>query len=97
MSIPAVIERVDQDIEGIVKAYMDEITQSLQTQGLSVEAVIEKGNPAEGIIQYAEKTGCDLIVIGTYGYTRPTRWRTGSVAIKIIRAQADIPILIVPT
>jgi nucleotide-binding universal stress UspA family protein len=97
MSIPAVVERVDQDIEGIVRAYLDKIINSLRTQGLKVEAAIEKGNPAECILRYAEITGCDLIVIGTYGYTRATRWRTGSVAINIIRAQIDIPILLVPT
>lgn len=97
MSIPLVVEKVDQDIEGIVQAYLDRITTSLRTQGLRVEAAIEKGKPSECILQYAENTGCDLIVIGTYGYTRATRWRTGSVAMNIIRAQIDIPILLIPT
>jgi nucleotide-binding universal stress UspA family protein len=82
---------------GIVKSYLDKITMSLHSQGLKVEASIEKGNPAECILQCAEITGCDLIVIGTYGYTRAIRWCTGRVAINIIWAQIDIPILIVPT
>jgi nucleotide-binding universal stress UspA family protein len=97
MSIPAVVEKVDQDIEVMVRAYLDKITTSLRTQGLKVEAVMEKGKPSERILQYAENSGCDLIVVGTYGYTRATRWRTGSVAMNIIRAQIEIPILLVPT
>jgi nucleotide-binding universal stress UspA family protein len=97
MSIPAVVERVDQEIEGIVRDYLDNITKSLRTQGLDVEAAIEKGKPAECILKYAERTGCDLIVIGTYGHTRATRWHTGSVATNIIRARIGIPMLIVPT
>lgn len=97
MSIPAVVERVDHDIEGIVNDYLDDIIKSLETQGLEVEPAIEKGKPAERILQHAEKTGCDLIIIGTYGHSRALRWPTGSVAINIIRARIDIPILLIPT
>lgn len=97
MSIPSVVEKVDQEVEGIVKDYLEEITSSLRTQGLDVETAIEKGKPAECILQYAKRTGCDLIVIGTYGYTRAIKWRTGSVANNILRARMDIPILIIPT
>lgn len=97
MSIPSVVEKVDKDIEGIVKDYLDKITMSMRTQGVKVESAIEKGNPSECILQYAQTTDCDLIVIGTYGYTRAIRWGTGSVAMNIIRAKIEIPILIVPT
>lgn len=97
MSIPAVVEKVNQDIEGIVRDYLDKIAISIRTEGLKIEAVIERGNPSECILQYAQITGCDLIVIGTYGYTRAIRWGTGSVAMNIIRAKIEIPILIVPT
>jgi nucleotide-binding universal stress UspA family protein len=41
MSIPLVVEKVDQDIEGIVQAYLDRITTSLRKQGLRVEAAME--------------------------------------------------------
>jgi len=97
MSIPSVVEKVDRDIDGIVKDYLDEIINSIRKQGLDAESAIEKGKPAERILQYAKKTGCDLIVIGTYGYTRAIRWGTGSVANNIMREQIDIPILIIPT
>ena len=97
MSIPTVVERVDENIMGIVNDYLDNIKKSLEAQGLEVDTVIEKGHPAERILQYIEKTECDLIIIGTQGYTHSLRWRTGSVSINIIRAGLDIPVLLIPT
>lgn len=97
MKIPSVVEQVEQNIGAIVEHYLDEVTNSLREKGLDVEAVMKKGKPAERILEYAKSADCDLIILGTYGYTHALGWRLGSVANNIVRARIEIPLLIIPT
>lgn len=65
-----------------------EAKQLLDRSGLAYEARILVGDPAETIMKHAEKTGCDLIAIGT-----PSRW-IGSCASKVMHI-SDLPVLLV--
>jgi nucleotide-binding universal stress UspA family protein len=51
-----------------------------------VKSVILTGNPAEQIVEYADKEGIGLIVIATHGQSGIKRWVMGSVADKVVRA-----------
>jgi universal stress protein A len=52
------------------------------------------GNPAQSIIEYAEHNRCDLIVMGTHGWTKIAHFVLGSVAERVVR-HAPCPVLIV--
>ncbi len=46
-------------------ALLDKATAQLADHGVSVEAQLGIGDPAEAIVQLAEQRGADLIVVGT--------------------------------
>jgi universal stress protein A len=50
-----------------------------------IERRLEEGDPATAIVQVAQETGCDLIVMGTHGRTGLARLLMGSVAEKVVR------------
>ncbi|HMN27958.1 MAG TPA: universal stress protein [Caldilineaceae bacterium] len=83
------IAAVDRDDEAHRRT-VDEIEQSLETLAESLkhrkveaEAVIELGDPATRIIDYAAKHGVDLIVMSTHGRTGLAHLAYGSVADKV--------------
>ena len=65
-----------------------EAKKLLERSGLSYEARMLVGDPAETIVRHAKKAGCDIIAIGT-----PAKW-IGSVANKVLNT-SDVPVLLV--
>ncbi|MCQ1534762.1 universal stress protein [Methanosarcina sp. KYL-1] len=62
--------------------------------GVEVESVLLEGHPAEEIVNFAEKNGIELIVIGSLGKSRIERFLIGSVSEKVVR-NAKVSVLIV--
>ena len=62
--------------------------------GVSVETVLLEGRAHATILDYLEKTPCDLIVMGTHGKPWYERIVIGSTAETVLRASA-LPVLIV--
>lgn len=61
-----------------------------------VVTAVESGIPvADRIVDYAERHGIDLIVVGTHGRTGFSRALIGSVAERVVRT-ASCPVLTVP-
>jgi len=58
------------------------------------KAVQEDGQPAEAILEYAEKNGIDLIVIGSRGLGNIRSFVLGSVSHNVVQ-HAKIPVLVV--
>lgn len=63
-------------------AYIENVGRAANVE---VESVILEGNPAEEIIDFAEKNNIDLIVMGTHGMTGIPRFLLGSVAENVVR------------
>lgn len=61
---------------------------------IRIEYLLEEGNPAAEILQVAQETKCDLIVLGTHGRTGLSRLLMGSVAEQVIR-KATCSVLVV--
>lgn len=59
----------------------------------TVTSILE-GPPSREIIEYAQREGCDLIVMGTHGRGGINRILLGSVAERVVRS-ADIPVMTV--
>jgi nucleotide-binding universal stress UspA family protein len=65
-----------------------------QARNIEVNYVITEGYPAEEIVEYAEKSHIDTIIMATHGRTGIMRWALGSVADKVIRA-ANQPVILI--
>jgi nucleotide-binding universal stress UspA family protein len=52
---------------------------------VAIEHFLEEGDPASVILQVAQTTPCDLIVMGTHGRTGLARLLMGSVAEAVVR------------
>lgn len=61
------------------------VENSGEAANIDVESVILEGNPAEEIVEFAEKNDIDLIVMGTLGKTGIQRFLLGSVAQNVVR------------
>ena len=66
-------------------------------QGLSAEGhVVTEGDPASGILHFAERVDADLIAMSTHGRGGVSRLVLGSVMDKVVRG-ARIPTLVYHT
>jgi nucleotide-binding universal stress UspA family protein len=63
--------------------------------GFKISAATRTGNPAEGILDFAEKGYPCLIVMATHGRSGISRWSVGSVADKVVRATSRQPLLLI--
>jgi nucleotide-binding universal stress UspA family protein len=75
-----------------VRARLDEV--HVDDSVIPVRRVLVEGDPATEILQLADDTKCDLIVMGTHGRTGLLRLIMGSVAEQIVR-RAKCPVLTV--
>ena len=76
--------------------YLKSISKRPEWQKVKHEVVVETGNPAEVILDFAQKQIIDRIVMTTHGRTGISRWRWsfGSVARKVLEA-ADMTVILV--
>jgi universal stress protein A len=61
-----------------------------------IECRLVEGEPASAILDVAREAACDVIVMGTHGWTGLSRLLMGSVAEKIVRC-ATCPVLTLKT
>jgi nucleotide-binding universal stress UspA family protein len=81
------------------RLYREEMQAELNRLGapgaqVQVEHRLAEGDAATQILQVAQETGCDLIVMGTHGRTGLGRFLMGSVAEQVLR-RTSCPVLTV--
>jgi nucleotide-binding universal stress UspA family protein len=70
---------------------LDEAQGFLREQGIDAERVNLIGNPAHEILEFAERTGVELIVVGRSGRGAVRRFLLGSVAGRVVEhAPCDV-------
>lgn len=77
-----------------IQRYLDEVAEGLTPNGLDVVKAIAEGPPADKIVDYAEASGIDLIIMSTHGRGGVRRFLVGSVTDKVIRSTA-LPVLVI--
>jgi nucleotide-binding universal stress UspA family protein len=84
------------DVHGAVAEHGQQVVEDAaeSIEDVSVETAVVSGTPYRGILDYADESGIDLIVMGTHGRTGVDRYLLGSVTEKIVRT-ADVPVLTV--
>jgi nucleotide-binding universal stress UspA family protein len=73
---------------------MKPISKVLEKAGILYSVNLAKGDPAEEIIECAEKENMDLIVVGSRGLNAIQEFMLGSVSHKVVQ-KADRPVLVV--
>lgn len=66
----------------------------LDTAGLAYEIEIVTGDPAQQIVEVAEREQCDAIVMGTFGHGALTEALVGSVSQEVLQ-HAGVPVTVV--
>jgi nucleotide-binding universal stress UspA family protein len=81
------------DAEARTKA-LDEAREYLEGRGVKGEYIEGHGNPADVLVQEAEESGADLIVVGTRGLSAARRALLGSVSTNVVH-HATVDVLVV--
>jgi nucleotide-binding universal stress UspA family protein len=63
--------------------------------GVSWEARLASGRPADAILEVAREVRADAIVVGSHGYRPDTTAVLGSVSGELLR-RADVPVTVIP-
>jgi nucleotide-binding universal stress UspA family protein len=75
-------------------AYLAGIAASSELQHIPTRIAVLSGLPAAQILDVAQQQSCNLIVLGSHGYTGLKRWALGSIAQKVARL-SPLPVLLV--
>ncbi|WP_292372471.1 universal stress protein [Methanosarcina sp. UBA411] len=76
------------------RSAIDNVEKLGKEAGVKVKPVFLKGIPADKILEYAEESNIDLIVMGTQGLTGIKKFLIGSVAEKVVR-HSRIPVMVI--
>jgi nucleotide-binding universal stress UspA family protein len=81
-----------------IEAELNERLDQLRARapGVNVSCRLEEGDPVTEILAVAKEARCDLIVLGTHGWTGLSRLLMGSVAEQVLR-KAPCPVITVKT
>ena len=66
-------------------AYLQMFERTYADMGLMITTAVSEGDPADHILQFADETDVDLIVMATHGHTGLRRWVYGSMTEKVLR------------
>ena len=77
-----VLSRINSDAQ----AYLDQMADTIRSDGVTVETVVKDGDPADCILEEADKDAGTLIAMTTHGRTGVGRWLLGSVTDKMVRS-----------
>lgn len=93
--LPGAMRAYLEDIEGEANNYVAGHIEKLQAEGLSATGYVDRGDPADIIIQRAENLPADIVILGTHGKAGQGAFWAGSVGQKVLSA-SRIPMLLVP-
>ena len=79
------MDRINKIIEEEGQKILDEASEILEEEGITPEKIINRGDPAEIICDFAEEEEYDLIVVADRGQSKIKRYLMGSTSDKIVR------------
>ncbi|HXE71060.1 MAG TPA: universal stress protein [Candidatus Nitrosotenuis sp.] len=88
----AVSPELQQREEEYAADYLQKVAARLE--GMDVEWHVRRGDPAQAILDFAERQPVDLIVLSSRGRSGIPRWLFGSVAERVVR-HAPVPVMVV--
>jgi len=95
VSDPATLATLYDSDRAHCEEYLHKVAARLgEAMSAPVSVVVLEGPVADAILDHAEATGADLIVMSTHGRSGMERWLLGSVAEKVVRS-ARIPVMLI--
>ncbi len=91
-----VLEEADKQAVNSAYEYLERMKNSLGPISSKVTTAVEVGRPANGILDYIEKSDVDVVILSSHGRSGPSRWLLGSVAEKLVR-NSPVPVFLVPS
>jgi len=88
------IRRINSENRTSAESYLDQVTNRMRHDGVTIQSGVLTGRAAETIAEYAARHEVDLIMIATHGRSGVSRWVWGSVADRVLRS-ACVPVLMV--
>ncbi len=83
-----------KQLEKEANDYLRKVAGQLEEAGLRAHHIVRHRPAAEAIVDYADHTAVQQIVMSTHGYSGISRWRHGSVAERVLQS-ASVPVLLV--
>jgi nucleotide-binding universal stress UspA family protein len=87
-------EDIVQKLEQTGQEYVNYVLGLAKREGVKADSIIAKGSPYQQIVDLANASNVDLIVMGTHGRRGPDRSLIGSVAERVIE-YSRCPVLVV--
>jgi nucleotide-binding universal stress UspA family protein len=84
-----------ENVVALGKKVTAEAMQVARERGVPAEVVLENDRPAEALLKVAERTGADIIAVGTRGESQLTGLLLGSTPYHLVH-RATMPLLVVP-
>ena len=75
------------------KAYLEVVRAEFQTAGITADAELAYGEPAEEIIKWVEEQGCDLVAMSTHGHRFLADLFLGTTVHRV-RHTVEVPVLL---
>jgi len=75
------------------KAYLEKVTTEFRSDGVPAEAELAYGEPAEEIVKWIQKRGCDLVAMSTHGHRLMADLFLGTTVTKV-RHGVSVPVLL---
>ncbi|WP_435347575.1 universal stress protein [Haloarchaeobius sp. HRN-SO-5] len=95
LGLDARVEAIIDNLEAEAQRLLEEAVEEAHAVGIEpVDRRIESGSPAETILDVADETGADLVVVGSHGRTGLDRFLLGSVSERVVR-RAPVSVLVV--
>ncbi len=79
-----IIESIAHAMEDKGKEILEKTVGIFKNEGLSIDGMIDKGDPAEVILEHAERGNYDHIIMGSRGVSELRGVALGSVSHKVI-------------
>ncbi|HVM60369.1 MAG TPA: universal stress protein [Verrucomicrobiae bacterium] len=75
------------------KAYLGKVLAEFRSAGISTEAELAYGEPADEIIRWVEKKNCNLVAMSTHGHRFIADLFLGSTS-RRVRHRVSVPVLL---
>jgi nucleotide-binding universal stress UspA family protein len=76
------------------KFYLENLASELEEKGIKVSCEVRTGQAAEMITNLADESDINLVIIGTHGRSRFSRWLLGGIATSVMKLVTK-PVLII--
>ena len=87
-------QRLEKDSMDVARNYLDQVAKRLRDHGILAQTEVLFGHVIDKLIEYANNSGVDLIVIATHGRSGIGRLVWGNDADRILRS-SSVPVMMV--